>query len=102
MNRIVLILLFFIIKVNSQELKINKDSNNLTLDGNIEFADKNLIEAEKFYRKSISKDSLNINASYNLANSFYRNELKQEAINQYKSLLKKLKAKKLFTNRFIT
>jgi len=100
MNRIVLILLFFIIKVNSQELKINKDSNNLTLDGNIEFADKNLIEAEKFYRKSISKDSLNINASYNLANSFYRNELKQEAINQYKSSIKKTKSKETLHKSF--
>ncbi|MDG1031201.1 MAG: tetratricopeptide repeat protein [Flavobacteriaceae bacterium] len=93
MNRIILILLFFIIKVNSQEIAINKDSNNLTLDGNVEFADKNLIEAEKFYRKSISKDSLNIKASYNLANSFYRSELKQEAINQYKSSIEKTKSK---------
>ena len=93
MNRITLILLFFIIKVNSQEIAINKDSNNLTLDGNVEFADKNLIEAEKFYRKSISKDSLNIKASYNLANSFYRSELKQEAINQYKSSIEKTKSK---------
>ena len=93
MNRIILILLFFCIKVNSQEIAINKDSNNLTLDGNVEFADKNLIEAEKFYRKSISKDSLNIKASYNLANSFYRSELKQEAINQYKSSIEKTKSK---------
>ena len=93
MNRIILILLFFFIKVNSQEIAINKDSNNLTLDGNVEFADKNLIEAEKFYRKSISKDSLNIKASYNLANSFYRSELKQEAINQYKSSIEKTKSK---------
>ncbi len=99
MNRIILLLL--IIKVNSQEIAINKDSNNLTLDGNVEFADKNLIEAEKFYRESISKDSLNIKASYNLANSFYRSELKQEAINQYKSSIKKQKAKKPFTNLFI-
>ena len=92
MNRIILILLFCI-KVNSQEIAINKDSNNLTLDGNVEFADKNLIEAEKFYRKSISKDSLNIKASYNLANSFYMSELKQEAINQYKSSIEKTKSK---------
>ena len=85
MNRIVLILMLFFIKVSSQETTINKDSNNFNLDGNIEFAEKNLIEAELLYRKSISMDSLNIKASYNLANSFYRNELKQEAINQYKS-----------------
>ncbi|MDG1792026.1 MAG: tetratricopeptide repeat protein [Flavobacteriaceae bacterium] len=100
MNRIILILLFFIIKVNSQEIAINKDSNNLTLDGNVEFADKNLIEAEKFYRKSISKDSLNIKASYNLANSFYRSELKQEAINQYKSSIKKTKSKETLHKSF--
>ena len=100
MNRIILILLFFFIKVNSQEIAINKDSNNLTLDGNVEFADKNLIEAEKFYRKSISKDSLNIKASYNLANSFYRSELKQEAINQYKSSIKKAKSKETLHKSF--
>ncbi|MDG1343390.1 MAG: tetratricopeptide repeat protein [Flavobacteriaceae bacterium] len=100
MNRIILILLFFIIKVNSQEIAINKDSNNLTLDGNVEFADKNLIEAEKFYRKSISKDSLNIKASYNLANSFYRSEFKQEAINQYKSSIKKTKSKETLHKSF--
>ena len=100
MNRIILILLFFIVEVNSQEAAINKDSNNLTLDGNVEYADKNLIKAEKFYRKSISKDSLNINASYNLANSFYRSELKQEAINQYKSSIKKTKIKETLHKSF--
>ena len=100
MNRIAIIFLLFFIKVSSQETTINKESNNLTLDGNIEFADKNLIEAETLYRKSISKDSLNIKASYNLGNSFYRNELKQEAINQYKSSIKKAKSKEIIHKSF--
>ena len=100
MNRIAIIFLLFFIKVSSQETTINKESNNLTLDGNIEFADKNLIEAETLYRKSISKDSLNIKASYNLGNSFYRNELKQEAINQYKSSIKKAKSKETIHKSF--
>ena len=100
MNRIVLILMLFFIKVSSQETTINKDSNNFNLDGNIEFAEKNLIEAELLYRKSISMDSLNIKASYNLANSFYRNELKQEAINQYKSSIKKAKSKETLHKSF--
>ena len=100
MNRIAIIFLLFFIKVSSQETTINKESNNLTLDGNIEFADKNLIEAETLYRKSISKDSLNIKASYNLGNSFYRNELKQEAINQYKSSIKKAKSKQTIHKSF--
>ena len=100
MNRIAIIFLLFFIKVSSQEITINKESNNLTLDGNIEFADKNLIEAETLYRKSISKDSLNIKASYNLGNSFYRNELKQEAINQYKSSIKKAKSKQTIHKSF--
>ena len=100
MNRIAIIFLLFFIKVSSQETTVNKESNNLTLDGNIEFADKNLIEAETLYRKSISKDSLNIKASYNLGNSFYRNELKQEAINQYKSSIKKAKSKQTIHKSF--
>ena len=100
MNRIAIIFLLFFIKVSSQETTINKESNNLTLDGNIEFADKNLIEAETLYRKSISKDSLNIKAFYNLGNSFYRNELKQEAINQYKSSIKKAKSKETIHKSF--
>ena len=63
------------------------------MDGNIEFSEKNLIEAEALYRKSISKDSTNIAASYNLANSFYNKELNQEALNQYRSSIKKAKDK---------
>ena len=88
-----IILLFLCIKINSQSTTIDKESNNLTLDGNIEFSEKNLIEAEALYRKSISKDSTNIAASYNLANSFYNKELNQEALNQYRSSIKKAKDK---------
>jgi len=88
-----IVLLFFCIKINSQSTIIDKESNNLTLDGNIEFSEKNLIEAEALYRKSISKDSTNIAASYNLANSFYNKELNQEALNQYRSSIKKAKDK---------
>ena len=88
-----IVLLFFCIKINSQSNTIDKESNNLTLDGNIEFSEKNLIEAEALYRKSISKDSTNIAASYNLANSFYNKELNQEALNQYRSSIKKAKDK---------
>ena len=88
-----IVLLFFCIKIHSQSTTIDKESNNLTLDGNIEFSDKNLIEAEALYRKSISKDSTNIAASYNLANSFYNKELNQEALNQYRSSIKKAKDK---------
>ena len=88
-----IVLLFLCIKINSQSTKIDKESNNLTLDGNIEFSEKNLIEAEALYRKSISKDSTNIAASYNLANSFYNKELNQEALNQYRSSIKKAKDK---------
>jgi len=88
-----IVLLFFCLKINSQSTTIDKESNNLTLDGNIEFSEKNLIEAEALYRKSISKDSTNIAASYNLANSFYNKELNQEALNQYRSSIKKTKDK---------
>ena len=95
-----IVLILFCIKINSQSTTIDKDSNNLTLDGNIEFSEKNLIEAEALYRKSISKDSTNIAASYNLANSFYNKELNQEALNQYRSSIKKAKDKTILHKSF--
>lgn len=101
MNKLLLLVsVFFIFKSNAQEIAIDKESNNLTLDGNIEFAENNLVEAESLYRKSISKDSLNLKAVYNMGNSFYKNELKDEAINQYRSSIKKTTNKDLLHKSF--
>lgn len=101
MNKLLLLVsVFFIFKSNAQEIAIDKESNNLTLDGNIEFAENNLVEAESLYRKSISKDSLNLKAVYNMGNSFYKNELKDEAINQYRSSIKKTTDKDLLYKSF--
>lgn len=101
MNKLLLLVpVFFIFKSNAQEIVIDKESNNLTLDGNIEFAENNLVEAESLYRKSISKDSLNLKAVYNMGNSFYKNELKDEAINQYRSSIKKTTDKDLLHKSF--
>lgn len=101
MNKLLLLVsVFFIFKSNAQEIAIDKESNNLTLDGNIEFAENNLVEAESLYRKSISKDSLNLKAVYNMGNSFYKNELKDEAINQYRSSIKKTTDKDLLHKSF--
>ena len=101
MNKLLLLVsVFFIFKSNAQEIAIDKESNNLTLDGNIEFAENNLVEAESLYRKSISKDSLNLKAVYNMGNSFYKNELKDEAINQYRSSIKKTSDKDLLHKSF--
>lgn len=101
MNKLLfLVSVFFIFKSNAQEIAIDKESNNLTLDGNIEFAENNLVEAESLYRKSISKDSLNLKAVYNMGNSFYKNELKDEAINQYRSSIKKTTDKDLLHKSF--
>ena len=97
---LLLVSVFFIFKSNAQEIAIDKESNNLTLDGNIEFAENNLVEAESLYRKSISKDSLNLKAVYNMGNSFYKNELKNEAINQYRSSIKKTTDKDLLHKSF--
>ena len=85
-NLIVLLLCF--VSLSAQQTKINKESNNLTLDGNIEYVEDNLIEAEALYRKSISKDSMNLAAKYNLGNSFYSNKLNEEALNQYRLSIK--------------
>ena len=101
MNKLLLLVsVFFIFKSNAQEIAIDKESNNLTLDGNTEFAENNLVEAESLYRKSISKDSLNLKAVYNMGNSFYKNELKDEAINQYRSSIKKTTDKDLLHKSF--
>ena len=101
MNKLLLLVsVFFIFKSNAQEIAIDKESNNLTLDGNIEFAENNLVEAESLYRKSISKDSLNLKAVYNMGNSFYKNELKDEAINQYRSSIKKTTDRDLLHKSF--
>ncbi len=64
-----IVLLSCFVSLSAQQTKINKESNNLTLDGNIEYVEDNLIEAEALYRKSISKDSMNLAAKYNLGNS---------------------------------
>lgn len=81
-------LLSCFVSLSAQQTKINKESNNLTLDGNIEYVEDNLIEAEALYRKSISKDSMNLAAKYNLGNSFYSNKLNEEALNQYRLSIK--------------
>ena len=79
-----LILVFFPCFLFSQEKELDKTSNNLTVDGNVEFLNKKLIDAESHYRQAISKDSSNIIASYNMANSFYKSGFDDEALNQYK------------------
>jgi tetratricopeptide (TPR) repeat protein len=91
MNKRYIIIFFFLISVQifSQDSPLDKKSNNMTLDGNLEYVENNLIDAEALYRKAISIDSLNNIASYNLANSFYKGQLNQEAANQYKLSIKK-------------
>ena len=79
-----LTLIFFSCFLFSQEKELDKTSNNLTVDGNVEFLNKKLIDAESNYRQAISKDSSNIIASYNMANSFYKSGFDDEALNQYK------------------
>ncbi len=95
MKKIYRTFLFLFISTNilSQDNIVDKTSNNLTLDGNLEYANKKLIEAEAFYRTAISKDSMNNIASYNMANSFYKSGLKAEAINEYKSSILKSRNK---------
>ena len=90
MNKRHTIIFFFLIsvKIFSQDSPLDKKSNNMTLDGNLEYVENNLIDAEALYRKAISIDSLNNIASYNLANSFYKGQLNQEAANQYKLSIK--------------
>ena len=88
-----LIFIFYTFFVFSQEKTLDKASNNLTVNGNVEFINEKLNEAESYYRQAISKDSTNIIASYNMANTFYRNGFDDEALNQYKESVDNAKDK---------
>ena len=61
MKKIYKTFVFLLISTNilAQNNTLDKASNNLTLDGNLEFVEENLIDAEVFYRAAISKDSMN-------------------------------------------
>ena len=67
---------------------IEKKSNSLVFDGNIEFEKKDLELAEYKFRKAKAIDSLNYDAPYNLGNSLYENKLVNDAELMYKKALK--------------
>ena len=87
---IFLLIPFFIF---SQNVKENIDSKKLLFDGNTYFENQDFNTAEYNYRKSYSKDSLNISAPYNLGNSLYKNNLSPEARFNYSQSIKKLSDK---------
>ena len=72
----------------SAQNNIEKKSNNLVFDGNIEFEKKDLELAEYKFRKAKAIDSFNYNAPYNLGNSLYKNKLNVDAELMYKKALK--------------
>lgn len=72
----------------SAQNNIEKKSNNLVFDGNIEFEKKDLELAEYKFRKAKAIDSFNYNAPYNLGNSLYKNKLSVDAELMYKKALK--------------
>ncbi len=72
----------------SAQNNIEKKSNNLVFDGNIEFEKKDLELAEYKFRKAKAIDSFNYNAPYNLGNSLYKNKLSVDAELMYKKALR--------------
>ena len=72
----------------SAQNNIEKKSNSLVFDGNIEFEKKDLELAEYKFRKAKAIDSLNYDAPYNLGNSLYENKLVNDAELMYKKALK--------------
>ena len=72
----------------SAQNNIEKKSNNLVFDGNMEFEKKDLELAEYKFRKAKAIDSLNYDAPYNLGNSLYENKLVNDAELMYKKALK--------------
>ncbi len=66
----------------AQELdKLQVESDALVYEGNLA-SKENFIEAEKYYRKAISKKETNAKGAYNLGNAYYSSELYDEAISK--------------------
>ena len=64
----------------AQEIdELQTASDALVYEGNIASKD-NFIEAEKYYRKAISKKATNAKSAYNLGNAYYNSELYDEAL----------------------
>ena len=82
MKRYIFLLIFICLSVNMQ----SQNKKSLLKKGNKLFKDSLYNDAEIKYRKSLEKDQDYFGASYNLANSIYKQERYDESSSLYKSL----------------
>ena len=82
MKRYIFLLIFICLSVNVQ----SQNKKSLLKKGNKLFKDSLYNDAEIKYRKSLEKDQDYFGASYNLANSIYKQERYDESSSLYKSL----------------
>ena len=82
MKKYIFLLIFICLSVNVQ----SQNKKSLLKKGNKLFKDSLYNDAEIKYRKSLEKDQDYFGASYNLANSIYKQERYDESSSLYKSL----------------
>ncbi|MEO9890878.1 tetratricopeptide repeat protein [Aurantibacter sp.] len=68
-------------EVNAKDLA---ESTNLTWEGNKQISEDKFTEAEKEYRRAISKSDKNVAAPFNLGNAYYNKETYSEAFGRFK------------------
>jgi tetratricopeptide (TPR) repeat protein len=70
--------------LENENAKDLEESTNLTWEANKEISEDNFIEAEKEYRRAISKSDKNTAAPFNLGNAYYNKETFSEAFGRFK------------------
>lgn len=71
-------------EIEKENAKDLAESTDLTWEANKEISEDKFIEAEKVYRKAISKSDKNAAAPFNLGNAYYNKETYSEAFGRFK------------------
>lgn len=71
-------------EIEKESAKDLEESTNLTWEANKEISEDKFVEAEKDYRRAISKSDKNATAPFNLGNAYYNKETYSEAFGRFK------------------
>jgi len=71
-------------EIEKERAKDLAESTNITWEANKEISEDKFVEAEKDYRRAISKSDKNAAAPFNLGNAYYNNETYSEAFGRFK------------------
>ena len=71
-------------EIEKESAKDLEESTNFTWEANKEISEDKFVEAEKVYRKAISKSDKNAVAPFNLGNAYYNKETYSEAFGRFK------------------